>query len=186
VTVDRKSSQWCSVTGGSVLPVKIHGLVCGIVWFVMFFLPGCSGCLSKAVENSAKDQPQTQQKRQEEQQQPTAGKPGSPDTVTATGQPSQSDAGPLKKPMDPLGPGESFLEATSLYRRAQQKSNAADAAGAFTDATAAWNLVRKFPKDPDCRRLEEELAGQLGKLAKKANQKAGGRSAIDGKTLIEE
>jgi len=142
--------------------------------------------LSKAVENSTKDQPQTQQKQQEEQQQPTAEKPGLPDTVTASRQPNQSDADPPKKPTDPLGPGESFSKAKSLYRRAQQKSNAADAAGAFTDATAAWNLVRKFPKDPDCRRLEEELAGQLGKLAKKANQKAGGKSAIDGKTLIEE
>jgi len=161
-------------------------LVCGFVWIAILFLPGCSGCLSKAVENSAKDQPQAQQKRQEEQQQPTAAKPTSRDTVAAARQPSQSDAGPLKKPTDPLGAGESFSEATSLYRQAQQKSNAADAAGAFTDATAAWNLVRKFPKDPDCRRLEGEIAGELGKLAKKANQKAGGKSAIDGKTLIEE
>jgi hypothetical protein len=185
--VDKKSHQRSPVTGGSSSPFNVHASACSFAWFVMLFLPGCSGCLSETVENPAKDQPQAQQEQQEEEQhQPTAAKPASVDTVAAAKQPSQSDAGPQKTTTDPLGPGESFSEATSLYRRSQQKSKAADASGAFTDATAAWNLVRKFPKDPDCKRLEEELAGQLGELAKKANQKAGGRSAIDGKTLIEE
>lgn len=167
-----------------------------IVCIGLLSLPGCSGCVSEVIKDAARQPTQQQQPEEHEKVEPAGADPKPPsepkDSSTApvdsatvaqpqvpseTNQPSASPA--------PTDPARAFSQAKSLHEQAKRKSREGDAAGAFQDASAAWNLVRRFSKDANCRQLEKEIAGELGQLAKNANATAGGSAGIDGKTLIE-
>ena len=182
----QRRHRWPSFAGHPILLGPFGSWACGLVWLAILFLPGCSGCqselASKAVEESR--QPQQQQNQPAAPESGSLPQPG--ETVTAAEGRAQTNGSEQSGTTPPRSPAESFSQAKSLFQQSQRKSKASDAGGAFKDATKAWDLVRRFPQDPKCRSLKDEIARQLDGLAAKANQQYAGSSGLEGKTLIEE
>lgn len=72
-----------------------------------------------------------------------------------------------------LSPSESIAAATQLKQRSDKAASKKDYGAAFELATQAWNSIRQFPNDAECREMSVQLERRIDELAKLANTQHG-------------
>jgi|GEM_PF-2560909 len=75
-------------------------------------------------------------------------------------------------------PQTALREAKKLEAAASKAAASGDSSLAFQKTLEAWQLVRQYPDDPGCRKLESLLAPQLEEFGEAANAARGGSGSI--------
>ena len=81
--------------------------------------------------------------------------------------------------------GEGLQTAKELRERANKAADQGNHGTAFELTTRAWEHVRGFPADPQCRSLTTELERDLEALAEQANAQTSTGSALRRKRLVD-
>lgn len=85
------------------------------------------------------------------------------------------------------GSASALKRAKSMMQEAEEAVEKGDDQDAFEKATDAYSLVRRFPKDPECSALTEQIESRLIELSK-AVRKLPDRQSIEdtSKPLVEQ
>lgn len=183
-----KDSGQLDDRGTSRVQWIVHGLA---VLFTAAFLSllGCSGCcgLVSPVETT-----KTSVSPDEEQPKETP----VAETASSAGSAGQTDgagigaAARADRPGNTGGqagastPGQALNEARHLQQLAQSAQAAGDFSKAFLHTRDAWQAVKTFPDEVECRKLSQQLFNEVEELGQKANAKYSGEAQDPDKPLL--